>query len=115
MAPKALQRRVTGRSRSLWIQIEGSPRPIELEMSSLKNVDSLLKVKEVSPQLDKVPVNFLQLFPNKTATQALEPDLRVSGLTGGSDAKEALRVKPVILEQAVGTGGRFSLGLSETY
>ena len=108
MAPEALQRRVSVRSssspRAVWIQTEGSPRPIELETSGLKNVNSLLKkVKgEVAPRLDKVPVDSLQLFPNRNATQPFEPDVLVSNLTGGSTPKEALYVKPVTLEQAVG-------------
>ena len=108
MAPKALQRRVTARSssspRAVWIQIEGSPSPIRLNASELSNVDSLLnKVKEkVAPWLDRVPVDSLQLFPNRTATQAFEPDAIVSDLKGGSNAKEALCVKVVTLEQAVG-------------
>ena len=90
----------------LWIQIGGSPSPIRLDTSKLSDVYSLLeKVKEkVSPQLDKVPVNFLQLFPNRTALEAFEPDLLVSALPGGSNVKEALYVKPVTLQQAVGTG-----------
>ena len=80
MAPKARQQRVTGRSSSspkefLWIQIQGSPRAIKLGTSGLSDVDSFLeKVKEkVVPQLDKVPVNFLQLFLNRTAPEAFEP------------------------------------------
>ena len=109
MAPKARQQRGTGRSSSLpkeflWIQIGGSPSPIRLDTSKLSDVYSLLeKVKEkVSPQLDKVPVNFLQLFLNRAATQAFEPDLLVSALPCGRNVKEALYVKPVTLEQAVG-------------
>ena len=109
MAPKALQQRVTGRSSSspkefLWIQIEGSPRPIKLDTSGLRNVDSLLKQvkEEVAPQLDKVPVNFMQLFLNRAAPEAFEPDLLASALPGGSNVKEALYVKIVTLEQAVG-------------
>ena len=90
----------------LWIQIQGSPRPIELDTSGLSDVDSLLKKvkEEVAPQLDEVPVDSLQLFLNRTATQAFEPDLLVSALPGGSNVKEALYVKPVTLQQAVGTG-----------
>ena len=109
MAPKARQQRGTGRSSSLpkeflWIQIGGSPSPIRLDTSKLSDVYSLLKKvkEEVSPQLDKVPVNFLQLFLNRNATQPFEPDVLVSNLTGGSTPKEALYVKPVTLEQAVG-------------
>ena len=109
MATKALPRRATGPSSSsqraaLWIQIEGSPGPIELDTFGLSDVDSLLKKvkEEVAPQLDKVPVNFMQLFLNRTATQAFEPDLLVSDLKGGSSVKEALYVKAVTLEQAVG-------------
>ena len=108
-APKALQRGVTSRSSSspravVWIQVEGSPRAIKLATSGLSDIDSLLKKvkEEVAPQLDKVPVNFLQLFPNRAATQAFEPDVLVSNLTGGSSPKDALYVKPVTLEQAVG-------------
>ena len=90
----------------MWIQIEGSPRALKLDTSELRNVDSLLKkVKEkVAPWLDKVPVNSLQLFLDRTATQAFEPDLLVSDLKGGSSVKEALYVKAVNLEQAVGMG-----------
>ena len=109
MAPKALQQRVTGRSSSspkefLWIQIEGSPSPIRLDTSKLSDVYSLLKQvkEEVAPQLDKVPVNFMQLFLNRAAPEAFEPDLLASALPGGSNVKEALYVKIVTLEQAVG-------------
>ena len=46
MAPKALQRRLTGRSSSqravLWIRIEERPRPLKLETSGLGDVDSLI-------------------------------------------------------------------------
>ena len=109
MAPKARHHRGTGRSsssltESLWIQIEGSPRPIELETSGLKNVNSLLeKVKEkVAPRLNEIPVDSLQLFLNRAAPEAFEPDLLASALPGGSNVKEALYVKIVTLEQAVG-------------
>ena len=109
MTPKALAVAATGPSSSsqraaLWIQIEASPRPITLDTSELSNVDSLLKkVKEkVAPWLDKAPVNSLQLFLDRTATQAFEPDLLVSALPGGSNVKAALYIKVVTLEQAVG-------------
>ena len=96
----------------MWIQIEGSPRPIELDTSELSHVDSLLKKvkEEVAPRLDKVPVDSLQLFLNRATTQAFEPDVLVSNLTGGSNPKEALYVKPVTLEQAVGMGVDTALG-----
>ena len=105
---KALQWGVTGRSssspRGVWIQVEGSPGAIKLATSGLRIVDSLLKkVKEkVAPRLDKVPVNFLQLFPSRTAMQAFEPDLLVGDLQGGSTPTGALIVKFVTLEQAIG-------------
>ena len=88
----------------MWIQIEGSPGAIKLDTSELSNVDSLLKKvkEEVAPRLDTVPVDSLQLFLNRIATQAFEPDLLVSALPSGSSAKEALYVKVVTLEQAVG-------------
>ena len=91
----------------MWIQIEGSPGAIKLDTSELSNVDSLLKKvkEEVAPWLDKVPVDSLQLFLDRTATQAFEPDLLVSALPGGSNVKEALYVKVVTLEQAVGMAG----------
>ena len=109
MAPKELPRPATGPSSSsqraaLWIQIERSPGAIKLDTSELRDVDSLLKKvkEEVAPRLNEVPVNFMQLFLNRTATQAFEPDLLVSDLKGGSSVKEALYVKVVTLEQAVG-------------
>ena len=109
MAPKALQRRAALRSsspRAVWIQIEGSPRPIKLNTSKLSHVDSLLKKlkEEVAPRLDKVPINFLQLFASKTAAQAIEPDVLVSNLNSGSTVKKALYVKVFTMEQAVGRG-----------
>ena len=59
----------------------------------------------MAPWLNEVPVDSLLPFPNRTGTQAFEPNLLVSHLKGGSNAKEALYVKPVTLEQAVGIGG----------
>ena len=61
------------------------------------------KVKEeVAPRLDKVPIDFLQLFASTTAAQAIEPDVLVSNLN--SNTQEALYVKFFTLEQAVGRG-----------
>ena len=109
MAPKALERRATVRSsspRAVWIQIEGSPRPIKLNTSKLSDVDSLLKKlkEEVAPRLDKVPIDFLQPVASTTAAQAIEPDALVSDLNSGSTVKDALCVKVFTLEQAVGRG-----------
>ena len=82
----------------VWVKVRGSARAIKITTTELHDVDALLKAvkMEVQPMLDAVGVNMLQLFQSEEAKdggyEALQPDLRVTEITGGEEMKKPLYV-----------------------
>ena len=82
----------------VWVKVRGSARAIKIDAKELHDVDALLEaVKDKEKQkLGGVDSGDLQLFQSEEAKdggyEALQPDLRVTEITGGEEMKKPLYV-----------------------